>query len=134
LIRGSLRGSAPILCAAPISFNRISASSITDQIPQPHTRQLNNLDSIHALAKQNNIVTRYSSLLVLINDRQKEALKKAEFSEKSKPANTPPIAPFAVPSVLEPQEWALLIIAGLLLGTAVIRRFSDRREVDVKSL
>ncbi len=106
------------------------------------TRQINNLDNIHALAKQNNIVTRYSSLLVLVNDRQKEALKKAEASkdrfqreiETGKQTTTAPIDPFAVPSVPEPQEWALLIIAGLLLGTAVIRRFGERCQVNIRSL
>jgi putative PEP-CTERM system integral membrane protein len=36
------------------------------------------LDAIHALAKTYEIVTPYSSMIVLVNDEQREALKQAE--------------------------------------------------------
>jgi putative PEP-CTERM system integral membrane protein len=92
--------------------------------------KLDKLDTIHALAKQKGIVTHYSSMLVLINDRQKEALKKAEQGkdrfereiEKGTQTTTTPNDPFAVPSVPEPEEWALIIIAGILLTTALLQR------------
>ncbi len=40
--------------------------------------QIDTLDRLHAIAKQAEIVTPYSSMLVLVNDRQREALKAAE--------------------------------------------------------
>lgn len=95
-----------------------------------NTRQLENLDAIHALAKAKGIVTHYSSMLVLVNDRQRDALKKAEQGkdrfereiETGKQSTTTPSDPFAVPSVPEPEEWALLLIAGILLSITLFRR------------
>lgn len=79
------------------------------------------LDHLHDLAKNYEIVTPYSSMIVLVNDRQKEALKNAEKAEDrfarqnengvevlSKPSN-----PFQVSGVPEPEEWMLLICGGL---------------------
>ncbi|MEQ9626011.1 TIGR02921 family PEP-CTERM protein [Coleofasciculus chthonoplastes] len=40
--------------------------------------QLAQLDAIHAIAKTHKLVTPYSSMIVLVNDEQREALKKAE--------------------------------------------------------
>ncbi|MEL6232077.1 MAG: PEP-CTERM sorting domain-containing protein [Cyanobacteria bacterium J06627_3] len=40
--------------------------------------QLENLDGVHAVAKRTQIVTPYSSMLVLVNDRQRELLRQAE--------------------------------------------------------
>jgi putative PEP-CTERM system integral membrane protein len=40
--------------------------------------ELANLDLVHAIAKQTEIVTPYSSMLVLVNDRQRELLRQAE--------------------------------------------------------
>ena len=40
--------------------------------------QLENLDGVHAMAKRTQIVTPYSSMLVLVNDRQRELLRQAE--------------------------------------------------------
>ena len=40
--------------------------------------QVAELDGLHAIAKRAEIVTPYSSMLVLVNDRQREALKAAE--------------------------------------------------------
>ncbi|WRH66100.1 MAG: PEP-CTERM sorting domain-containing protein [Planktothrix sp. GU0601_MAG3] len=39
------------------------------------------LDAIHAIAKTYNIVTPYSSMIVLVNDEQRQALKAAEASK-----------------------------------------------------
>ncbi|MBX2865013.1 MAG: TIGR02921 family PEP-CTERM protein [Leptolyngbyaceae cyanobacterium MAG.088] len=39
---------------------------------------LENLDAVHAVAKRAEIVTPYSSMLVLVNERQRELLKQAE--------------------------------------------------------
>ncbi len=39
---------------------------------------LDELDAIHAIAKTYKIVTPYSSMIVLVNDEQREALRLAE--------------------------------------------------------
>ena len=94
------------------------------------TNKLEKLDNIHTLAKAQGIISHYSSMLVLVDNRQKEALKKAEQGddrfnreiETGKQNTTNPIDPFAVPSVPEPEEWALMIIIGILLSWSLIRR------------
>ncbi|MEM1308821.1 MAG: TIGR02921 family PEP-CTERM protein, partial [Cyanobacteria bacterium P01_H01_bin.153] len=45
---------------------------------QQDVPQIEVLDQLHAIAKRTEIVTPYSSMLVLVNDRQREALKAAE--------------------------------------------------------
>ena len=80
------------------------------------------LDKLHMLAKDHDVVTPYSSMIVLVNDRQKEALKKASESEDrfdregrsgeeslSSPANP------LVSGVPEPHEWLLIILSILML-------------------
>ncbi|WP_026785919.1 TIGR02921 family PEP-CTERM protein [Planktothrix rubescens] len=44
-------------------------------------QQLSKLDDIHAIAKTYNVVTPYSSMIVLVNDEQRQALKDAEASK-----------------------------------------------------
>ncbi len=105
----------------------LTAQQIKHLIKTMDVKQLDNLDAIHALAKTQGIVTHYSSMLVLLEDRQREALKKAEEDadrfereiEPGKQSTTHPVDPFAVPSVPEPEEWALMIIAGMLLSIAM---------------
>ena len=88
------------------------------------TDKLETLDLIHRIAKRENIVSHYSSMLVLVNDRQKEALKKAEQGddrferevETGRQSTTQPHDPFAVPAVPEPEEWALIIITLVFLS------------------
>ena len=65
-----------------------------------------------------------------MNDRQKEALKKAEQEddrfdrevESGEQQSTTPNDPFAVPAVPEPEEWALIIIALTFLSYTMWRR------------
>jgi putative PEP-CTERM system integral membrane protein len=45
---------------------------------QTDGKQVTQLDGIHAIAKTHKIVTPYSSMIVLVNDEQREALRKAE--------------------------------------------------------
>ena len=45
---------------------------------QQDVTQIETLDQLHAIAKRSEIVTPYSSMLVLVNDRQREALQAAE--------------------------------------------------------
>jgi len=92
--------------------------------------QLANLDYIHRVAKQFNIVSFYSSMLVLVDDRQRQLLQEAEAKddrferevEIGVEALGNPEDAFSVPSVPEPEEWALLIIAGCLLLIAYTRK------------
>ena len=64
--------------------------------------QVENLDAVHAIAKRAAIVTPYSSMLVLVDDRQREALRQAELSadrfdrrvEDGNDQLTQPINPF----------------------------------------
>lgn len=94
------------------------------------TKQLETLDKIHELAKAEHIVTHYSSMLVLVNDRQRDALKKAEQQddrfdrevETGKQTTTQPTDMLSVPAVPEPEEWALLLIILSLLTIILWRR------------
>jgi putative PEP-CTERM system integral membrane protein len=91
---------------------------------------LDNLDHIHSIAKQNDIVSFYSSMLVLVEDRQRDLLAEAESKEDrfereietGEEGLGAPTDPFSVPAVPEPEEWALLIIVGCLLLIAYKRQ------------
>ncbi|MBD1923009.1 TIGR02921 family PEP-CTERM protein [Microcoleus sp. FACHB-831] len=81
------------------------------------------LDAIHAIAKNFQIVTPYSSMIVLVNDGQREALKRAEtgedrFSRKVENDNI---------SVPEPE-----IIGGLVVGGMFLFAIRKRRTVKVR--
>ncbi len=117
-----IHNSALTKIAAAISINNLMATM--------DTTKMENLDNIHAIAREHGIVSHYSSMLALVNDRQKEALHKAVKEEDryereieiGEQETTLPTDPFSVPSVPEPEEWALLIIAGLLLIFSILRR------------
>ena len=81
------------------------------------------LDAVHAIAKHYDIVTPYSSMIVLVNDRQREALKKAEgeedrFDREVEDQQLPPTSDAAlspVSAVPEPAQWMLLVVVLALL-------------------
>lgn len=81
------------------------------------------LDAIHAIAKKFDIVTPYSSMIVLVNDEQREALKQAEADkdrfnrkvENGKEQLTKPLNPLNVSGTPEPQEWLLMGIVACAL-------------------
>jgi putative PEP-CTERM system integral membrane protein len=85
--------------------------------------QLIQLDTMHAVAKSSEIVTPYSSMIVLVNDQQRQALKKAEqqsdrFNRKVENGNeqlTQPFNPLNVSGVPEPEEWMLLGMVAIAL-------------------
>ncbi|MEN8189679.1 MAG: TIGR02921 family PEP-CTERM protein [Thermodesulfobacteriota bacterium] len=113
------------------SLEKITAAHrIRKMIRILDTEELSTLDTIHQLAQKYNIVTHYSSMLVLVNDRQKEALKTAEQDESrferevedGHQDSSTPLDPFSVPSVPEPEEWALIVIGLIFLGCAIRRR------------
>ena len=85
--------------------------------------QLVQLDTIHGVAKSFDIVTPYSSMIVLVNDQQREALKRAEQQsdrfdrevETGKEQLTQPSNPLNVSGVPEPEEWMLLGLVAIAL-------------------
>ncbi|MFG6094076.1 TIGR02921 family PEP-CTERM protein [Leptothoe sp. ISB3NOV94-8A] len=87
--------------------------------------QLENLDGVHAVAKRTQIVTPYSSMLVLVNDRQRELLRQAEAAadrfdrevEDGQDDLTDPSNPLNSVSVPEPGSVVGMgiIAAGLIL-------------------
>jgi putative PEP-CTERM system integral membrane protein len=106
----------------------VAAHQINNLISSMDLNKLDNLDYIHAIAKEQGIVSHYSSMLVLVNQRQKQALKKAEnakdrFEREVETGKLNPLSnPLLAPSVPEPEEWVLIIIVGLMLLFAMLRR------------
>lgn len=87
------------------------------------------LDRFHDLAKTYDLVSPYSSMIVLVNDRQREALKKAteaddRFDREGRSGEetlTSPNSPL-VSGVPEPHEWLLIFLSLLLLVAAWKKR------------
>lgn len=98
----------------------------------PGSDRLALLDQAHALARRHGVVTPYSSMIVLIDDRQRQALKEAEAKadrfqrevesgEKALP--TPPGGGFGdLTGAPEPEEWALIGLTAAGLGYVAWRR------------
>ncbi|MBF2036793.1 MAG: TIGR02921 family PEP-CTERM protein [Leptolyngbyaceae cyanobacterium T60_A2020_046] len=92
--------------------------------------QLAGLDQLHAIAKQYKVVTPYSSMLVLINDRQREALAAAEASadrfnrqvETGNDVLTNPNNPLEPASIPEPSG-ILGFLGASVLAWVVLRRY-----------
>ncbi|MDJ0717393.1 MAG: TIGR02921 family PEP-CTERM protein [Prochloraceae cyanobacterium] len=91
-------------------------------------KSLEQLDAIHAIAKQYGIVTPYSSTIVLVNDEQRKMLKEAEAAsdrfdrevETGVENLNQPFSPTEVSGVPEPEEWMLLGIVAI--GLIVVYR------------
>ncbi len=120
-------------------FEAIAARQWVTQVSQSlKPTQLKELDAIHVLAKRYNIVTPYSSAIVLVNDEQKQSLKTAEGDkdrfgregeDKSAPLPSPQLMPSGqVSSTPEPAEWLLISIVLLMLGM-VYRRNTTKTVV-----
>ena len=95
--------------------------------------QLPVLDSLQRLAEDASIVTPYSSMLVLVNQLQQDQLELLSDAndryqrEVENVGNTTRVNPFAVTGVPEPEEWLLLLLAGLLLGYTGWRAYQRSR-------
>lgn len=82
------------------------------------------LDTAHALAQQHGVVTAYSSMIVLVDEAQRQALKDAESkadrfersTETGEQALATPPPAVGVTGTPEPEEWVLIALAaaGLL--------------------
>jgi putative PEP-CTERM system integral membrane protein len=113
------------------AFAPIAARQWVTQVSQfIKPDQLKELDAVHVLAKRYKLVTPYSSMIVLVNEQQKQDLKKAEkgsdrFNREVEDQQLPqPTSPGfgEISAVPEPAEWMLLGIGALLLGLIYRRR------------
>jgi putative PEP-CTERM system integral membrane protein len=94
--------------------------------------QLDNLDAVHAVAKRNKIVTPYSSMLVLVNDRQRELLRQAEAAadrfdrevEDGQDELTDPNNPLNAVAVPEPGS--VVGMVGMAIGLVLLKRKSAK--------
>ncbi len=99
-------------------FNRQNAS------------QTSVLDDLHQMAKQYSLVSPYSSMIVLVNERQekelealsKEADRFKRDTETGKKSLVKGNDLFQVSSVPEPEEWALIIVVLILLSVAIVKK------------
>jgi putative PEP-CTERM system integral membrane protein len=93
-------------------------------------QDLPSLDRLHQLAKDQQIVTPYSSMIVLVNDQQRRALKEAEFRsdrfdrevETGKEQLSQPNNPFSIPT---PSPTPLAIVLALFPLSWLLRRRND---------
>ncbi|MEG4005620.1 TIGR02921 family PEP-CTERM protein [Microcoleus sp. Pol11C1] len=112
-------------------FKPIAARQlITALSKQKSSNQLTQLDAMHAVAKNFKVVTPYSSMIVLVNDAQREQLKAAEAKsdrferevESGKEELTKPNNPLNVSGVPEPEEWLLLVVGAIGLLVIFLRQ------------
>jgi putative PEP-CTERM system integral membrane protein len=76
------------------------------------------LDALHAIAVENHVVSPYSSMIVLVNEAQRERLKELSEQADRFEREVEEIGETLDPTlngVPEPHEWALLALAGILL-------------------
>lgn len=90
------------------------------KIPKEGPDRLTALDEAHRLALKEQIVTTFSSMIVLVNDRQKKELEEAErkndrFRREKETGAEMPNGMIDTTGVPEPHEWLLLAIVLLLL-------------------
>ncbi|MBW4516047.1 MAG: TIGR02921 family PEP-CTERM protein [Timaviella obliquedivisa GSE-PSE-MK23-08B] len=111
------------------AFAPIAARQWVTQVSQSiKPDQLQELDAVHTLAKRYQLVTPYSSMIVLVNDQQKQDLKKAEagsdrFNREVEDQQLPQPSTFGdISAVPEPAEWMLMGVGALLLGVVYRRQ------------
>ncbi len=114
-------------------FEPLAARQIVLELSkQKHENQLAQLDEIHAVAKTYNIVTPYSSAIVLVKEQQRQQLKLAQANrarfnrevESGQEQLSQPANPFTVSGVPEPEEWMLIGIVAIALLFLAHRRQS----------
>jgi putative PEP-CTERM system integral membrane protein len=131
--KDKLSGDNPIISGYP-ELKPVFAQMVINDFSSRHDmKQPENLDYIHKLAKSNSLVTRYSSMIVLVNELQKELLAEAEARddrfdreiETGHESISSPTNAMQVSTVPEPHEWALIICCIL----TVIIVFRYRRQI-----
>ncbi|MEG4318689.1 MULTISPECIES: TIGR02921 family PEP-CTERM protein [unclassified Microcoleus] len=112
-------------------FKPIAARQLITALSKEKTaNQLTQLDAMHSLAKTFKVVTPYSSMIVLVNDEQRQQLKAAEAKsdrfdrkvESGKEQLSKPNNPLNVSGVPEPEEWLLLIVGAIGLLAVFLRQ------------
>jgi putative PEP-CTERM system integral membrane protein len=103
-------------------FQPIAARQLIAALSKERSsNQLSQLDAMHSLAKSFQVVTPYSSMIVLVNDAQRQQLKEAEAKndrfkrevESGKEQLTKPNNLLNVSGVPEPEEWLLLVVGAI---------------------
>jgi putative PEP-CTERM system integral membrane protein len=107
------------------SIEALAARQLVAKLSKKSANQpnLQELDTIHQIAQNYDIVTPYSSMIVLVNDEQRELLKKAEAKtdrferevENGVEQLDKPFNPFEVSGVSEPDLWLLLGVVAIAL-------------------
>ncbi len=99
------------------------------EVPTPEA-----LDILHDIAKTHAVVTPYSSMIVLVNERQKQTLKKASeaddrFDRQGRSGEEALTSPsnIVVSGVPEPHEWLLILLSLFMLGALWHKRDQWRK-------
>ncbi|MBE2224610.1 MAG: TIGR02921 family PEP-CTERM protein, partial [Anaerolineae bacterium] len=102
-------------------FSAMAARQVILAAMQRHREALSTLqllDSLHALAQDQGIVTPYSSMIVLVTERQEQMLKNLEEQDDRFEREFEDVGEtetLTVTGVPEPEEWLLLFLTGLAL-------------------
>ncbi|MEM9567869.1 MAG: TIGR02921 family PEP-CTERM protein [Cyanobacteria bacterium P01_E01_bin.34] len=97
------------------------------------TSELAQLDRLHEIAKTYEVVSPYSSMIVLVNERQEQDLDAAEAAsdrfdrevESGEETLQQPHDPLTVSGVPEPEEWMLLGLMAIALSIVGWRRWME---------
>lgn len=108
--------------ASPATADEAFAA-IAAKVAIHHLASESNLDAIHALAVQHSVATPWSSMIVLVNDAQREALARASSAadrfdreaESGVEAPTSPMAALDLTATPEPETWLLIALAAVAL-------------------
>jgi len=105
---------------APLAARRLILAETQSQ--RGALGQVETLDQLHAIAVDQGIVTPYSSMIVLVNERQERLLNRLEAGEDrfereyEEIGETVPESALTVTGVPEPEEWLLIAVAvGMLV-------------------
>ncbi|MCP4538450.1 MAG: TIGR02921 family PEP-CTERM protein [Chloroflexi bacterium] len=101
---------------APLAARQFILSTMQRQ--RDEMDRLETLDGLHAIAVEHSVVTPYSSMIVLVTDRQERLLDELEthgdrFEREHEDVGE--TVPATVTGVPEPEEWLLIALAALML-------------------
>ena len=125
------------------TFNKVAALKWLDYLAvnfdSSSDDRLNQLDQLHQIALEYSLVSDYSSMIALVNDRQKQALKDASSRsdrfereiETGAEELTTPTDVFSVSAVPEPEEWILIGLVIIMLGWVY---FNKRAQLNQSSI